>query len=300
MAVGSPAVRNGLWLALLATTLIAAPARADLAIESVDVPPEPIAPEVELGLAVVRMSVDCTSMMIRDPPPLAAGVSVNLLWEAPPRVIVVGPSTIFAPTEACMGGALQVPVEAAFNVSIPRTVPGLEPLPLTVRAWLNTDSLDEAEDTAQTNVTAGAFLQSRVEAPVKLRGCSCDELRYDVELTNYGNVRTRYVFEVGTAPTVGRLRLPEPVVLDAPGGPEPSSVQVSVVFEAPSGSWAEAALQVVVRTSAADAPGTEGTPLMVHFLARNTSSLERWGMPLPSAPILLVTLAILAAVRRRP
>lgn len=293
-------------LALAALALLAlampGPAEAALAIAEVRAPQGPIEPEVEIAIIEVEVVVDCSSVFARtQPPSVPEGVQIS--FEASDQVVIAGASIHPLPSESCQAPVGNVTVTAPFQVVVLRESVGLRPLRVAATAVLLGSPLvpDPAEDSAEFMVTPGPFLAYQAQVESKIKTCGCP-LAFDLAVTNFGNVRTTYSFELAMAPGAGTVTLPEPFAV------EPSSVGSTsigtgrIVFEAPAGSWpGEVAFAVSVKGAATDDPGSAGAPVTVNMLVRNDAAQGK-DVPALDPIVLVLLLAALACVvaRRRP
>ena len=287
--------------ALAFLALAAGPAQGALQIAAVRAPQAPLEPDVDLAAVEVDVVVDCSSVFARTPPP-SAPEGVQVTFEVPQDVVITGATTHRLSSEACQTPTGNVTITAPFQVLVLRQAVGLRPLPVVARAVLLGDPLlpDPAEDTAEFSVTPGPFLAYQAQVETKFKECGCP-LTFDVAVTNFGNVPTTFSFGVAMAPVAGTLALPAPFEV-APSSAGSTSIGVGkVVFDAPSGSWpGEVAFAVSVTGAAAEDPGSEGTPVVVNMLVRNTASQGK-DVPALDPTVLVLSLAALACLvaRRR-
>jgi hypothetical protein len=261
------------------------------------VPAQPILPAVEQPLFTAVVTASCDLVLARAAPPGSSNV-VAVEFQTSSGVVITGNPSLLLDPQQCVG-AQTVEVAAPFQLSVPRTAPGLVPLPMVARATLPSGNpAQPAVEAAPVPFTVTAEYYSVGQAKLSsslVRCSSCDRVVVPIELTNFGNARTQYGFEWASTPSGWDGRLPEVILVESPNsGHGPSNATVEVVV---SGGGGEGAFVLVVQPSAADDPAKQGNPLTVNFLVRDTSLVGR-ATPMPPVAWLALVLVALALGRR--
>lgn len=241
------------------------------------------------GTGTVTMTATVTASCVKVlqlAPASPQGVPAVFEWQAEEGLIVVGPDRVVFDSAGCVG-VTTLTAQQAFTIGVPRAVPGLRPM-----AIHGTVHLGDSSAEASASVTAEWISVNQLRLDQKLVQCKeCGALPFQLTLSNFGNARTHYEFEVGTQPATGwTLTLPGPVTLDAGAS--------QTVTATAGGHGGEGAFQVVVRPSSADDPSKTGEPLQATFLVRDISTGSK-ASPFPGAAPLLAGLALLAAALSR-
>jgi hypothetical protein len=279
--------RPAAWpvLVLLLVPVAAAQGGEGLAF-TVAPPLAPIKPQVESPSFAATVTASC-ALLLRSsgPDSLQEGVPVAFEWAAQDGVAIIGPPETTLDPALC-SQATEVKAVVPFQVGIPRTAPGLRPIPVVGRA-----TVGDASDQEPFTLTADYYSVSELKLERKLKQCSsCGHVPIELGLTNLGNARTTYTFEVVGKPNSWSLTLPEPLAVDAGASGQ------AVAFA--KGHGGEGAFQVAVHPVAADDPSKAGDDLTVHFLVRDTSFVSR-ATPAPAALLAALAVLGLALSRRR-
>ena len=293
-------LRLGLALAVLLSASISVQAEGIEA--SVQPPTRPVHPESESIPFVLSVTVPCSDVLTStSPTEQSAFVSVDFTTQN--GVVITGPLTIRFPTEDCTA-ATESTQSQAYEATVPRTAPGLRALGIVARVALTNQTgqstAGPTEASVPFTVTAEYYSVSQVKVPSKLKACNAPcTLEYELGVTNHGNARTQYLFEVVSKPGGDwNAQPPEILLVDSPNSGQGSNVGV-VTFKVgvPTGGG-EGAYSVIVKPSAADDPSKTGNPLTVNVLARDTGIVSKVTPgPGPLLPLALVGMALV--LRRR-
>lgn len=196
----------------------------------------------------------------------------------PNGVSITGPQTLIItipPTSASSG---KYEGDANFQVTVPRTAPGLQSIPCTIKAKasaLAQTAVPEVPDTPQTfviNVDYYSLNQVKLASKLKQSGPQ-KQVPFEMEITNFGNARTQYTFEITNKPTGKWNALPpEVLLLDSPnsGQGSPTNTAIFTVATPFKNGWnnLEGSYTVTIKPSAADDPTKIGNPLTANMLVR--------------------------------
>lgn len=293
-------------IVVLAAVLAAGNASAQLAPSlelSLEGLPASVLPVVENPAFSAVVTASCDAVLAHvDPTDPSAGTPVHVEVHATNGVVVTGaPTAIFDPQE-CVG-ADHATVHIPLQISIPRTAPGLVPLPVTGTARLPASNPSQGLVSAPATATVIADYYSVSQAKVSSKLHSCDApCRVDIpiEVTNFGNARTQYTFQLASEPSGSgwTAALPDVLLIDSPNSGQGAPVATVVLQIGVPRAAGEGSYQIVVTPSAADDPGKVGNPLTVNVLVRDTSVLGK-ATPLPGVVPLVLALAGLAVAFRR-
>jgi hypothetical protein len=203
-----------------------------------------------------------------------ANVVIEFPFTCTNGVIITGPQSVVkqvaAPNTPTSG-------TANFQVSIPRTAPGLQNLQCTLKAkaqGLNQATPATTDSVVPFTVTADYYSLNQVKLASKLKQSGPQkQVPFDMEITNFGNARTQYTFELGNEPG-GKWDeiLPEVLLLDSPnsGQGSPTNTAVFTVATPYKNGWnnLQGAYQIVIKPSAADDPTKTGNPMTANMLVR--------------------------------
>jgi hypothetical protein len=207
--------------------------------------------------------------------PVSGTVTVTMLPTCTNGVLVTGPTTtvITIPPQTTS----DIPGEGNFQISIPRTAPGLTPLQCSfkISASSPNPSVPAVPDqTATFSVTADYYSVNQVKLNTKLKQSGPQkQVPFEMEISNFGNARTQYTFELTNKPT-GKWNaiLPEVLLVDSPNsGAGSSQTTTSFTVATPfKNGWnnLEGAYQVTIKPSSADDPSKAGNPLTANMLVR--------------------------------
>ncbi len=278
--------------AVLAATLLAPTAAAELRIASVTAPDAPLAPEVERGSLDVTVELDCSSYLLRLDP-AETGVPLTVTIESDDFVIVTGPTRhLFhaEPQECALPGAFVVS-QLTFEVAVTQDAPGLLDHPITFNASVAPDPLGfdpaAAQEGASVQAAPNMVLQAKVaESLARTKG----PIDFPVEITNFGNVPVTVSLEEGESK--GTIAFAD-VSLMAAGRPD-SSVATAIRYTPPDGSWKHDAVELALVAREAST-GETADPVKLSLLVRNDSFLATPG----PGVAWLGALLLLGAARRR-
>jgi hypothetical protein len=202
-------------------------------------------------------------------------VIVNLVPQCQSGVVVTGaPSTVLtlAPGQATAPGA------APFQISVPRTAPGLAPIACTMKIsspGVSPSIGPTPEQSVGFTVTADYYSVNQVKLTSKLKQSGPQkQVPFDMEVTNFGNARTQYNFELTNKPTGGKWNaiLPEVLLVESPnsGQGSPTTTTTFTVATPFKNGWnnLEGAYQLTINPSEADDPSKAGNPLTANMLVR--------------------------------
>lgn len=203
-----------------------------------------------------------------------SNVVIEFPFQCTNGVIITGPQSVVKPIASPNSPTTGT---ANFQVSIPRTAPGLQNLQCTLKAkaqTLNQATPATSESVVPFTVTADYYSVNQVKLTSKLKQSGPQkQVPFDMEITNFGNARTQYTFELGNQPG-GKWQqiLPEVLLLDSPnsGQGSPTNTAVFTVATPYKNGWnnIQGSYQIVVKPSAADDPTKTGNPLTANMLVR--------------------------------
>jgi hypothetical protein len=266
--------------AVVAVAVLLAPSTVAQGAPVLDVtitpPSGQIMPEIESGQ--LRVNVKYTSS--NQVQPLASAqnqqVAINFQFNCQFGVVVTGPTQKFIAVNPAPNSVNQV--DANFQITIPRSAPGLQAIPCAVTttgsALLQTVVPAPTPRTDNFQVTAGYYSLSQVQLASKLKQSGPQkQVPFEMTITNFGNARTQYTFELGAQPG-GKWNalIPEVLLLDSPnsGQGSPTNTAVFTVATPFKNGWnnEEGAYQIVIKPSAADDSSKTGNPLTANMLVR--------------------------------
>jgi len=270
-------MRRAVGLGVLLLLAVPAASAGPVSFASIEGPAFPVMPEVQAAPLVARVDVDCQAVLEWTGfGALGDSVRLDLRVDAPPEILVTGPTTVTVPVQDCLG---KDTVEGTFasNVAVTRDLPGLVPhsIGLTVDASTG-GALGPAEGEARaegsSEVTADYFSLIQAKVPEKVQEAERDRAtEFAIEVLNFGNARTVVRFDLedmppGAAPAEGwDVILPAPLVLEPAGGAEAVlTVWPPRGLEGP----AQAAFRLEMAPTAAHDPSKEGAHVSVDLLAR--------------------------------
>jgi hypothetical protein len=240
----------------------------------INVPTAPIKPAIENPQFSVTFDYTLPTAAQSANAGATPNVVVNLVPQCTNGVVVTGaPSTIvtIAPGQTKATGT------ASFQISIPRTAPGLTPLGCTMKisAPAPNPTIGAApEQPVQFTVTADYYSVNQVKLSTKLKQSGPQkQVPFEMEITNFGNARTQYTFELTGEPG-GKWQeiLPEVLLVDSPntGQGSPVSTTTFTIATPFKNGWnnIEGSYQLTIKPSAADDPTKAGNPLTANMLVR--------------------------------
>jgi hypothetical protein len=202
-------------------------------------------------------------------------VVVNLVPQCQSGVVITGaPSTVLTISagQASANGA------APFQISVPRTAPGLTPIACTMR--ISSPGVPPtigptAEQSVGFTVTADYYSVNQVKLTSKLKQSGPQkQVPFDLEITNFGNARTQYNFELTNRPEGGKWNaiLPEVLLVESPnsGQGSPTTTTTFTVATPFKNGWnnLEGSYQLTIKPAAADDPSKTGNSLTANMLVR--------------------------------
>lgn len=168
--------------------------------------------------------------------------------------------------------------DANLFVTVPRTAPGLVTATCTFTAT-GTELLQQgvpapAEYAGSFPLNVGYYSLNQVQVATKLKQAGPQkQVPFELEVTNFGNARTQYLFEVTNAPGGKWNALPpEVMLLDSPnsGTGTPTNTAIFTVATPFKNGWNndEGAYTITIKPSAADDAEKIGNPLTANILVR--------------------------------
>jgi hypothetical protein len=244
-------------------------------INKVGVPTTPIKPQIENPSFTLEYVYTLPTPALSPVGTAQSGVNIQFSFTCQNGVTITGPASKL---QAITAGQNAANVgTASFQVSIPRTAPGLQAIPCLAKA--RGDQVNQglpASNEAQFpfTVTADYYSVNQVKLASKLKQSGPQkQVPFEMEITNFGNARTQYTFEIGAEPG-GKWQeiLPEVLLLDSPnsGQGSPTNTAIFTVATPFKNGWnnEEGSYQIVVKPSAADDPSKSGNPLTANMLVR--------------------------------
>ena len=244
-------------------------------INKVGVPQTPIKPQIENPSFVLEYTYTLPTPALSPVGTAQSGVNIQFSFTCQNGVQITGPASKL---QAITAGANAANVgSASFQVTIPRTAPGLQALSCIAKA--RGDAVNQgvpASNEAQFpfTVTSDYYSVNQVKVASKLKQSGPQkQVPFEMEITNFGNARTQYTFELGTQPG-GKWQqiLPEVLLLDSPnsGQGSPTNTAVFTVATPFKNGWnnIQGSYQIVVKPSASDDPTKAGNPLTANMLVR--------------------------------
>lgn len=267
-------------VALAATALLLLPGVAaqtapSMNINRVGVPQAPIKPQIENPSFTLDYTYTLPTAALTPVGTVQAGVNIVFTFTCQNGVQITGPASKLQTIQP--GNNAATTGSASFQVSIPRTAPGLQALGCIAKA--RGDAINNAipasnEAQFPFTVTADYYSVNQVKLASKLKQSGPQkQVPFEMEVTNFGNARTQYTFELGSEPG-GKWQeiLPEVLLLDSPnsGQGSPTNTAVFTVATPFKNGWnnEEGSYQIVVVPSAADDPSKTGNPLTANMLVR--------------------------------
>lgn len=289
-------------LALLPSVTAQGPLGEPYTVRLEDVPAYPIKAELENPMFEVVVDVSCDFVLAhvdptapQDPVPI-----VDAVFQFQSDVVVTGPPTIDADPADCVSPATEATARQPYQISILRTAPGLQAIPGVLKVSPVTPSAGSPGSPEQQipfTVTADYYSVNQVSVASKLERCK-EECVFELEVTNLGNARTQYTFEIVDGPKGGKwnAELPEALLLDSPNSGQGNSTGVARFVVHPGVGDREGSYHLLIHPASADDPSKTGNPLTVKVLAQHTRAL---GIDAPAGPLVLLLLAGVAIVARR-
>ena len=270
-------------VALAATALMLLPSAAAQVANSVEItkvtpPSGPVKPQIETPQVSVTFVYHLQNQAQQIGGGAVANLPVTLTPQCQNGVILSGSTQVLLPLTPTQASTANIPGTATFQVSIPRTAPGLQNIPCTLKA--KGETVNQAYPaTAEANypfqVTADYYSLNQVKLATKLKQSGPQkQVPFELEITNFGNARTQYSFEIASSPTKGKWNalLPEVLLLDSPnsGQGSPTNTAVFTVATPFKNGWnnEEGAYSLNIKPAAADDPSKVGNPLTANMLVR--------------------------------
>jgi hypothetical protein len=240
----------------------------------INAPTSPIKPAIENPAFTVTFDYNLNNQAQSTNAGATPNVQVNLVPQCTNGVVITGaPSVIvaLAPAQPKASGT------ANFQISIPRTAPGLTPISCTMKISApapNPTIGPAAEQTVGFTVTADYYSVNQVQLSSKLKQSTPQkQVPFELEITNFGNARTQYTFEL-TGDPGGKWQqiLPEVLLVESPntGQGSPVATTTFTVATPYKNGWnnIEGSYQLTIKPSAADDPTKAGNPLTANMLVR--------------------------------
>jgi hypothetical protein len=249
---------------------------SQITVQKVGVPAVPIKPQIENPAFTVDFTYSLSNPALSTTGTATSNVPVTMNFQCQNGVTVTGSSVVIVPINAGATGSFAG--KGNFQISVPRTAPGLQALPCNLK--ISAGSPNAAvppvpEQTVPFTVTADYYSVNQVKLASKLKQSGPQkQVPFEMEVTNFGNARTQYTFEIGVEPSKGKWNaiLPEVLLLESPnsGQGSPTNTAVFTVATPFKNGWnnEEGAYQIVVKPSSADDPTKVGNPLTANMLVR--------------------------------
>lgn len=207
-----------------------------------------------------------------------SNVVITFTPACPNGIVITGAAQTFVPVSVGTSATPAYDFEGVFQVTVPRTAPGLVSVQCTMKvkaSALATGVVDAVPDQAQNfavNVDYYSLNQVKVATKLKQSGPQ-KQVPFELEITNFGNARTAYVFDVTNSPGGKWNSLPpEVLLLDSPNSGQGASTNTAIFTVATpfKNGWnnAEGSYTLTISPSAADNPEKIGTPLTANMLVR--------------------------------
>lgn len=244
-----------------------------ITVDKIGVPSTPIKPQIETPNFAVDFTYTLQNPVLTVPSQAASSVPVTMIFQCQNGVTVTGSSTTLVSVAA---GQQSATGKGNFQLSIPRTAPGLQTIPCNMKISAQAAGTNPAvpEQTAPFSVTADYYSLNQVKVATKLKQSGPQkQVPFEMEITNFGNARTQYTFELGASPS-GKWNaiLPEVLLLDSPvsGAGSPTNTAIFTVATPFKNGWnnLEGSYQIIIKPSSADDPTKEGNPLTANMLVR--------------------------------
>ncbi|MFA5944522.1 MAG: hypothetical protein WC876_08670 [Candidatus Thermoplasmatota archaeon] len=265
-----------LAVALLLAPTVAAQGTATAKLQvTVKAPTAPIKPQIDNPTFSVDYTYTFDNNAFTPSGVVTANVVIQFPFQCTNGVLITGPQSVVkqvATAPAATSGTAQ------FQISIPRTAPGLQNLQCTLKA--KADSLNAAtpattEQNYPFTVTADYYSLNQVKVATKLKQSGPQkQVPFEMEVTNFGNARTQYLFELAAKPDGDKWStiLPEVLLLESPnsGAGSPTNTAIFTVATPYKNGWnnLQGSYQILIKPSAADDPTKEGNPLTANMLVR--------------------------------
>jgi hypothetical protein len=268
--------------AVVAVAVLLAPGVVAQAPPTLTLEVKPPTGQVKPEIESPAMSVKVTYNTANQVQPLGSAQNSNVVITFTPNcangITITGPQTMVINIPATQASTTSFSNTANFQVTVPRTAPGLQASACTIKARasaLAQAAVPEVPDTPQNfviNVDYYSLNQVKLASKLKQSGPQ-KQVPFEMEITNFGNARTQYTFELGAEPS-GKWNalLPEVLLLDSPnsGLGSPTNTAVFTVATPFKNGWnnEEGSYQIIVKPSAADDPSKVGNPLTANMLVR--------------------------------
>lgn len=269
-------------LAVLVVAMMLAPIASAQAVNpkvqivKVGVQSTPIKPQIENPSFTVEFNYILDNPATTVGSAVNSAVTVDLTFQCQNGVVVTGPAQVIVPIQA--GATSTFPGRGSYQINIPRTAPGLQAIPCLLKAraqQVNAGMPASPEAQSPFTVTADYYSVNQVKLASKLKQSGPQkQVPFEMEVTNFGNARTQYIFEIGAEPSKGKWNaiLPEVLLLDSPnsGQGSPTNTAVFTVATPFKNGWnnEEGAYQIVIKPASADDPSKTGNPLSANMLVR--------------------------------
>lgn len=267
-------------IALAAVALLMVPSAVAQTPPKLDVAVSPPTGEV-IPERTVPMSMDITWSQNNPAQPLAGAqnnnVQITITPNCPFNIQITGQRTLLIPIDSTQPQGPHTQ-RASLFVTVPRTAPGLQTATCnfevtgTELAPTGVPAPDSYSGSFPLNV--GYYSLNQVQVATKLKQAGPQkQVPFELEITNFGNARTQYLFEITNAPGGKWNALPpEVMLLDSPnaGTGSPTNTAVFTVATPFKNGWNndEGAYTITISPSAADDPEKVGNPLTANILVR--------------------------------
>jgi hypothetical protein len=268
------------------------------------VPASPVKPQVENPMfsAIVVVRCDVVLEGVNPAAPMDPVPVADVVFQAQSGVLITGASTIAVDPALCTTPpATEATVRQPYQISIPRSAPGLQAIPAIVQVSGHPPSAPgipaSPEQQIPFTITADYYSVNQVAVEHKVQQCR-QTCAYELEVTNFGNARTLYRFEIVDGPEGGNWNAipPEALLLDSPNSGQGNSTGIARFVVHPGVGDGEDSYHILIHPVSADDPSKAGNPMTVKVLAQHTGVL---GIDAPAAPLVLLLLAGLAVASRR-
>jgi uncharacterized repeat protein (TIGR01451 family)/uncharacterized protein (TIGR03382 family) len=290
-----------LTLALLATSSVTA-----FTVE-VEPPTERIPPGLGGVDLPVTITITCSEVWERSPPPANQTVEVRAQPESSDEeIIVAGPDSILIPTKECTTpNDPDIQHTARFTASATRGATAFQPTLITFNMELQGGEIGEPLNATGTQSVEVEYYSAMALNLINsiVRASSGETVTFELVLTNFGNAATTAQFTLQEPVATGlQVVLPEPIQIAMSTNESPSVATAIITVKLPEGElgWNNElfAIEVAVATWATEDETAKGTDLSASLLIRNRGVQST---PAPTAIMVPLALAAVALVsRRRP
>jgi hypothetical protein len=214
-------------------------ANVQVAITPYTTPIKPLTDLADIQMAITYSYTSTNPGLIQVP--------ITITADAPPwAIVVVSPSTVYAPVSPSPGGlqgsstsTVDQPITVHLLVSTTQNAPAFSQGTITVKAvsGATQTQLPSATGTAQTNVEADYFsIIDAVATSTIQQATPQSEVAYPITVTNLGNAQTKFFFNVDphTIPDGWQVVPPAPITLGSTQqGDKSTQATVSLQIQTP-------------------------------------------------------------------